>query len=144
MFGWFPRHVDGRGDGDIHPNSRPKTRKIKNVSAAMVCCDAFCISTLIKWQYRSGHYKIQTITELKSARGILLLPGCQYLHTYNTWYVHFHQFKIFSSTSFYSTAYAACLPPSLLVQKLNMSPPPSELSSAILAIKSSYMSHDVL
>ena len=124
MFGWFPRHVDGRGDGDIHPNSRPKTRKIKNVSAAMVCCDAFCISTLIKWQYRSGHYKIQTITELKSARGILLLPGCQYLHTYNTWYVHFHQFKIFSSTSFYSTAYAACLLPLFACTKVEYVPAP--------------------
>ena len=44
MFGWFPRHVDGRPGGDIRPNLRPKTRKIKNVSAAMVCCDAFCIS----------------------------------------------------------------------------------------------------
>ena len=43
----------------------------------MVCCNAFCISTLIKWQYRSGRYKIQTITELKSAR------GCPAVNTYD-------------------------------------------------------------
>ena len=55
-FGWFPRHVGGRGDGNNRPDSRPKTRENRTVSVAMKCYEAcvftitcFFISNLVIW-----------------------------------------------------------------------------------------------